>query len=308
MPPPTLSRPDPHYGINADVHPTGPSGLVRKDRVEAIENQTSNEETRTVGVEHNFARSTYWVERVSSLLFFLAIWQGISTFFLEDFILPPPLEVGREIVSIVETGELWEHALFSYQRLFIAFALTLVMGSAIGLAMGMSRWLDGFFRDASVIMFTTPSLIFVLVAGLIFGISYVGPIVAIVVASFSYVSFNLWEGVRSVPKDLMDMGQVYKMRRVARIRHIVMPAVAPYGFQGARFGFAMTWKVALLAEVFGGNSGLGYKMGVAYQSFDVTSLLAWVLSFVLSALFFERLLLQQLENRSLRWRPDVGGG
>lgn len=272
--------------------------------------QTLNDEKPFVVVERKSAsekRSSHWVERVGSLLFFLTIWQGISSFFLEDFILPPPLQVGREMITIVESGELWEHALFSYQRLFIAFALTLLIGSAIGLAMGMSRWLDGFFRDASVIMFTTPSLIFVLVTGLIFGISYVGPIAAIVVASFSYVSFNLWEGVRSVPKELLDMGRAYKMRRVTRIRHIVMPAVAPYAFQGARFAFAMTWKVALLAEVFGGSTGIGYKMGVAYQSFHMSSLLAWVLWFLLSALFFERLVLQQLENRSLRWRPDAGG-
>lgn len=272
--------------------------------------QTFNEGNQSVVVERKSAtekRSSHWIERLASLLFFLAVWQVISTFFLEDFILPPPIEVGREMITIAKSGELWENAVFSYKRLFIAFALTLLVGSAIGLAMGMSRWLDGFFRDFSVIMFTTPSLIFVLVTGLIFGISYVGPIVAIVVASFSYVSFNLWEGVRSVPKDLLDMGRAYKLGRLARIRHIVMPAVAPYAFQGARFAFAMTWKVALLAEVFGGSTGFGYKMGVAYQSFRMTSLLAWVLWFILSALFFERLVLQQLENRSLRWRPDSGG-
>jgi NitT/TauT family transport system permease protein len=240
-------------------------------------------------------------------LLFLAVWQTITMFFLEDFVLPPPAVVGREMVTLLTSGELWEHARFSLQRLFLAFALTLLIGIIVGLAMGMNRWLDGFFRDFSVIMFTTPTLIFVLITGLIFGISYVGPIVAIVLASFSYVSFNLWEGVRAVPKDLLDMGNSYKMRGAARIRHIIIPAVAPYLFQGARFAFAMTWKVALLAEVFGGNQGIGYRMGLAYQSFHMSALLAWVLWFLLSALFFERFVLQQLENRSLRWRPDIGG-
>jgi NitT/TauT family transport system permease protein len=248
-----------------------------------------------------------WMERVAGYVFFIGIWQIFSGAIIEDFILPPPTEVLGEMINIVRTGELWQHGASTFRLIFVAFALTLVLGTAVGVAMGLSRWFDGFFRDGLLIAFSTPGLIFVLVSLMVFGIAAIGPIAAIVACATPYVAINVWEGVKGIPKDIMTMAQSFRMDRATKIRHIVIPAVLPYMFQGMRFGFAITWKIAMLTEVFGGNEGIGFNIRLEFQLFQMGRLLAWVLWFFVSALLLERLVLQRLVDRSLRWRGDVTG-
>jgi NitT/TauT family transport system permease protein len=247
------------------------------------------------------------MERVAGYVFFIGIWQVFSGAIIQDFILPPPSEVLGEMLNIARDGELLRHGVPTFRLIFVAFALTLVIGTAIGVAMGLSSWFDGFFRDGLLVAFSTPGLIFVLVSLMVFGIATIGPIAAIVACATPYVAINVWEGVKGIPSDIMTMAQSFRMDRRTRLRHIVIPAVLPFTFQGMRFGFAITWKIAMLTEVFGGNEGIGFNIRLEFQLFQMGRLLAWVLWFFVSALLLERLVLQRLVDRSLRWRGDVTG-
>lgn len=246
-----------------------------------------------------------WPERVAGYLFFLGIWQVSATYFVEDFVLPTPIAVAEVMWELLESGQLWPNFVDTYTVLLRSFAVGLVAGTVIGVAMGLSRWWDGFFRDALLTIFTTPGLIVVLVCLIVFGLSWIGPLVAIVVMTIPYVGLNVVEGVQAVDKDVLDMAKSFRMPLWRRLRHVVIPAVLPYLFQGMRFGFAISWKIAMLTEVFGGTSGIGYNIRVANISFDMDILLAWVFWFILSALILERLVLQRLVDRSFRWRPEV---
>ncbi|MGH9244517.1 MAG: ABC transporter permease [Acidimicrobiales bacterium] len=245
------------------------------------------------------------IERIAGYVFFIGVWQLLAGVVIEDFILPPPLVVLEEMVRIAGDGLLWEHGAVTFSKILTGFAITLVFGTAVGVLMGLSDWWDGFFRDGLLLSFTTPGLIFVLVSLMVFGISTVGPIVAITLCSIPYVAINVWEGVRAVPSDLLSMARSFRMPRGARIRHIVIPSVMPYLFQGMRFGFAIVWKIAMLVEIFAGNQGIGFNIRLEYQLFRMRTLLAWVLWFFVIAVVLERLVLQRLVNRSLRWRPAV---
>lgn len=249
----------------------------------------------------------YWIERLAGYVFFLGIWQLFSSLVIEDFILPPPTTVVSEMIRIAADGELWQHGRATFSLIFGAFFITLVIGAAIGVLMGLSNWWDGFFRDGLLLAFTTPGLIFVLVSLMVFGIGAIGPIIAIVLCGVPYVAINIWEGVKSIPADVMSMAKAYRVDRVTRIRHIVIPAVLPFLFQAMRFGFSITWKIAMLTEIFGGNQGIGFNIRLEFQLFKMATLLAWVLWFFVAALILERLVLQRLVDRSLRWRPKLAG-
>lgn len=245
-----------------------------------------------------------WIERLLGYVAVLGVWQLVSTYIVEQFILPPPTIVAQRMWELLASGDLWFHGIYTFERIFLGFFITLVLGTAIGVMMGSHRWFDGFFRDGLLIIFTTPGLIVVLLSLLAFGISYIGPLFSIVLISLPYVAINVWEGVRAVPRDLIDMSQSFGMSRSYRIRHVVIPSVAPYLFQGMRFGFAISWKIAMLAEIFGSNRGIGFSMRVAHQQFQIRGLIAWTLWFFVIALILERGVLQRLINHSLRWRPD----
>ena len=160
--------------------------------------------------------------------------------------------------EILGSGDFWENFWATVKHLIIGFTIAFVLGTALGIAMGRSPYWNGFFRDYVMVTLTMPGLIFALIAVMIFGLSALGPIVAIVLTSMPHITVNVVEGVRAIPRDLLDMATAYGVDRRTRLRSVIFPALAPYLFTAVRYGFAIAWKITALTELFGGADGVGY--------------------------------------------------
>ena len=94
-------------------------------------------------------------------------------------------------------------------------------------------------------------------------------------------------------------------RRATRgkaLRHVVLPTLAPYIAAAARSGLSLVWKIVLVVELLGRPNGVGFEIGIAFQLFDVTRILAYALAFVVVIMAIETFLVQPLERRVSRWR------
>jgi NitT/TauT family transport system permease protein len=249
-------------------------------------------------------RQRYLLWRIAGYVLFIGAWAFISSL-TEPYILPSPVAVLRKMVEVVGRDDFWVNIFATLRHLAIGFTLAFVIGSAIGIAMGRSAYWDAFFRDYVMLTLTTPGLVFALVCVMIFGLLDIGPIVAIVLTSFAHVTVNVVEGVRAIPRELMDMATAYGVPRSTRIRNIVLPAVAPFLFTAIRYGFAIAWKITALTELFGQTDGVGIQIRVEFLFFDIAGVLAWAFFLVGFALVMERLVLQRLERRFFRWRPKA---
>lgn len=251
--------------------------------------------------ESNLA--TRILPRVAGYVVFLSLWTWASGTLISAALLPSPLDILREMASIVSSGELWIHFGSTIRKIAIGYSIAYVIGVSVGIAMGR-RWWEGFFRDWVVMLLTTPGLVFALLAAMVFGFSPLGPIWAIVVTSFPFVTINVAEGVKALPKDLFDMSRAFEVSPSRRIRHVVLPFLAPYLFAALRYGFSVAWKIVTLTELFGSSRGIGFMMRTEFQLFNITGLLAWIFFFFAFALFLEKLL-QRGEKRFFRWRQSV---
>ena len=249
-------------------------------------------------------RQRYLLWRIGGYVLLVGAWALISSL-TEPYILPSPLEVLREMGEVVRRDDFWVNVFATLNHLAIGFTIAFFLGTAIGIAMGRSPYWDGFFRDYVMLTLTTPGLVFALICVMIFGLLDIGPIVAIVLTSFAHVTVNVVEGVRAIPRELMDMATAYGVDRRTRIRNIVLPAVAPFLFVAVRYGFAIAWKITALTELFGQTDGVGIQIRVEFLFFDIAGVLAWAFFLVGFALVMERLVLQRLERRFFRWRPKA---
>lgn len=249
-------------------------------------------------------RQRYLLWRIAGYVLFVGAWALVSSL-TEPYILPSPLEVLREMGEVVRRDDFWINVFATLRHLAIGFTIAFVLGTVIGIAMGRSPYWDGFFRDYVMLTLTTPGLVFALICVMIFGLSTLAPIVAIVLTSFPHITVNVVEGVRAIPRDLMDMATAYGVDRRTRIRNIVLPAIAPFLFTAIRYGFAIAWKITALTELFGQTDGVGIQIRVEFLFFDIAGVLAWAFFLVGFALVMERLVLQRLERRFFRWRPKA---
>lgn len=284
-----------------------PSSLPKEAR-KGLSNVTTTETAAPSNLQGGRAATrevlNRWLPRTAGYAAFLLVWTWASGTLVSAALLPSPAAILGEMVEIVRSGDFGIHFGSTIQKIAIGYGVAYGLGTAIGILMG-NRWWDGFFRDWVVALLTTPGLVFALVAAMVFGFSPVGPIVAIAVTSFPFVTVNVAEGVKAIPKDLLDMAKAFKVDRRHRVRHVVLPFLAPYMFTAFRYGFSIAWKIATLTELFGSSRGIGFMMRREYQLFNVTGLLAWIFFFFAFALLLEKVVLQRAITRFFRWRQEV---
>ena len=83
---------------------------------------------------------------------------------------------------------------------------------------------------------------------------------------------------------------------------MVLPQLTPYIMAAARSGLALIWKIVLVVELLGRSDGVGFQIQLFFQLFDVPSILAYTLAFVVVVQAIELAILQPLERRANRWR------
>jgi NitT/TauT family transport system permease protein len=272
---------------------------------------TVEAEARTRTTEEDLAREarrkqriSTWTWRLAGYVFFLGIWELASGWLMSERLLPGPSTVFRTFGELWASGEVPGAFAVTLTRIGIGFAIAFVVGALVGILM-QNRWLAGFFRDAVTIGVTTPGLIWALITAIIFGNRPAGPLLAIVLTTFAIISVNVSEGIKSLPKDLIDMSRSFGVGVLRRNRHIVVPHLAPFLFTGVRFGFSLAWKVTVLTEVFASSSGIGFEMRTATQLFRLDEFLTWILAFYVLALFLEKVVLEAIERRFFAWRQEL---
>jgi NitT/TauT family transport system permease protein len=201
---------------------------------------------------------------------------------------------------------LYETLGISLLRLFAGFAVSMVVGTAIGLGMGLSKSVDAFFHDWVMAILAMPALVWALFLGLVFGFGSTGPVLATILAGIPFVIINVREGVRNTPRELFDMASAFDVPRNRMTRHLLIPSLMPFMFAAARYGFSVGWKGLVLAEVFASDRGMGWMIKFWYDAHRSFAVVGYAFFFVIFAFFLEKFVFDKLYARAFRWRPDAG--
>jgi len=237
---------------------------------------------------------------------FLGIWAFFAAFVLEPYVLPSPGRVAIRMWGLLTSGLVFTNFGWSFLKTMAGWALALSIGIPIGLLMGRYRYARAFFHDFVYIFANVPLLVYAVIALVIFGISPWGPAFVVALEAFTGIAINTAAGVESVDRGLLAMSRSFHRKSGQTARSIVFPSIVPFLFASGRVSFANSWKLAALAETFGGRVGVGFQLEKAFQTFSVESLLAWMFYFVIFVISAERLLITPLERRVFAWRDPAG--
>ncbi len=255
---------------------------------------------RIAGSLRRFVLHRRWL----AFLLVLVAWQFLTTRMVSG-LFPTPVGVAEATYDIVVSGLFFEHLADSFLRIGIGFAVAMLLGMVLGILMGSRRFWEQFFQDVLVVMISLPGLIYALLSVIVFGLGLLAPVMAIMAASVPFIAVNIREGVKSIDKDLLDMGRAYRVPEGKVLRQIVMPSLLPFVMAAIRIGFTIAWKVSVLTEVFGATTGIGYMMRVSFQLFRLRHIMAWGLLFGGVMLLIEYGILLPAERYFARWRPKV---
>ncbi|MBC7736714.1 MAG: ABC transporter permease [Candidatus Saccharibacteria bacterium] len=240
--------------------------------------------------------------RALSLGALLAVWIIVAALAADPMFLRQPWALMQPLVKAIGSGTLLYHLGMTLWRVIWAFVLAMSIGTGLGLLMGrqpaIDRWLDPWL----VVFLNLPALVLIVLCYLWIGLNETAAICAVVLNKIPNVNTILREGARALDPGIGAMAQVYRMPPLARLRHVVLPQLAPYLTGAARSGIAVIWKIVLVVEFLGRSNGIGFQIHMYFQLFNVTMVLVYALSFIVVMLAVEWLFLQPAEIRVRRWR------
>ena len=216
-------------------------------------------------------------------------------------ILVSPGQVAEAVQELVRSGELWLHLRASLLRLATGYGVGVGLGLAYGLVAGALPSVEALFGPTFHAVRQVPSIAFIPMLILMFGVEETFKIVVVAKSTFFPVALATVEAVRGVPRRYRDVARVYRVRGLALARFILLPAVVPPVVTGLRIALGRSWMVLVAAEILAAESGLGQMMERGRQMLRLDVVLVGVLVTGLAGFALERGM-RVLERRLGRWR------
>lgn len=215
---------------------------------------------------------------------------------------PTPIMVAVEFWQLASGGPLFPDLAKTLSRALSAFVLAMALGTALGIALGRQPFLDRLLSAWLVVGLNLPAIVVAILLYIWLGLTEWALIAAVVINKMPLVAVTVREGVRSFSADYAELGSVLRLDFRQRLAALYWPQLVPYLLTASRTGLSLIWKIVLVFEVLGSDGGVGYRIGVLFQFFDVAGILAYTAAFIGCVLAFEYGVLRPWEGRALRWR------
>jgi NitT/TauT family transport system permease protein len=231
----------------------------------------------------------------------VVVWSLVSSKY-GAYVLPSPLQVLAGFVEIVRSGDIWKHTVASLSRILVGFGGAVVISLLLALAAFVSRAARGVVHDVVAILNATSVFVWIVISIIWFGLSAWAPIFTTFMITLPVVASNLVEGVESVDRRLLEMGDVYRLDGRQKFTSIVVPSTLPYLIAGMKIGFGLALKVSVVAEIFGVTTGIGYIMNYSREILATQMVFAWAIVMVVIMLVTDKLVFDTLSRRLGAWR------
>jgi sulfonate transport system permease protein len=219
-------------------------------------------------------------------------------------ILPAPRLVAQTLGELISSGELLQHCGISLARVTGGFLLGGALGLLLGTAMGLSRRVEQYVYPLFHALNQVPVLGWLPLAMMVFGIGESLKVVIIAQASLVPIAINVFEGIRRVPRQYVEVARVFEFSRGQYLRKVVFPATVPSLFVGLRYGLTLAWLSLVTVELLASSEGLGFLIVWGRQLFQLDLVLVAIISIGVVGLLLDQGL-ARLEARLLHWRPKA---
>jgi len=218
-------------------------------------------------------------------------------------LLPTLPKILRTLLAGLLDGSMALHAGYTLYRVLLGFALAVIVGVPLGIAMARLRRAEAFFLPLVSTLMPIPSLAWVPVFILWFGLGNTVTVLVVFYAAMFPMSLNTWAGVRSVNPLWLRAAGAMGARERTLFWKIIIPGASPFLIAGLRQAFLRSWIAVVGAEMLAASDwGLGWVIFDAKEFLNADVMLASLIVIGAIGLAFERLVFGSLERTTvLRW-------
>jgi nitrate/nitrite transport system permease protein len=227
----------------------------------------------------------------------LIVWQVLC--WSPDARLPGPLTVLQETWDPLIVNPFFDNGgtdkglglqiLASLGRVAIGFSLSAIVGIALGIMIGLSRWIYSAVDPIFQVLRTVPPLAWLPLALAAFQQANPSAIFVIFITSIWPIIINTTVGVQQIPQDYRNVARVLRLSGPKFFFKILIPSAVPYIFTGLRIGIGLSWLAIVAAEMLTGGVGIGFFIWDAYNSSRTSEIILALVYVGLVGLLLDRL-------------------
>jgi NitT/TauT family transport system permease protein len=242
----------------------------------------------------------------------LAVWQALVwSQWRPSYVLPGPARVFGEMFELFGTGKFWLAAATTLRRAATGFALSIVIGTVLGVVVWGSVTLRRALGSFITGLQSMPSIAWFPFAILVFRLSESAILSVVILGAAPAIANGLIAGVDQIPVLLLRAGRVLGARGLNSLVHVVLPAALPGYVAGLKQGWAFAWRSLMAGEllvIIESRPSLGSELQFARELSDAPGLLAIMMVVLLIGILVDGLVFTQLENGIRRRRGLVEAG
>jgi sulfonate transport system permease protein len=196
-------------------------------------------------------------------------------------LVPPPSVIFATFAELWKAGELQRHILVTTGRVAAGFAIGVITGTVVGAIAGYSALIRRLIDPTMQALRSIPSIAWVPIFVLWFGIFETSKITLIAVGVFFPVYLGVMGAIMSVDRKLVEVGRAFRLSSPAMVRRILLPAVLPHYVIALRSGLGLGWMFVVAAELLGASEGLGYLLIDGQQLGKPAEIVAAIVAFAI---------------------------
>jgi NitT/TauT family transport system permease protein len=218
-------------------------------------------------------------------------------------LLPTLPMIAKTLVTMLLDGSMLGHASHTLSRVLFGFALAVLVALPLGILMARFRAVEGFFLPLASALMPIPSLAWVPVFILWFGLGDTVAILIVFYAATFPMLLNTWSGVRAVNPLWLRAAGAMGANEGALFWKVIIPGAFPFIITGMRQAFLRAWIAVVGAEMIAASSwGLGWVIFDAKEFLNADVMMASLAVIGAIGFAFERLVFGSLERATVqRW-------
>lgn len=228
------------------------------------------------------------------VLFSLNIWSA--------HIFPSPLQVAQDLAYGIADGTLLFGIGTSMWRLTVGLIISIVVGMTLGIFMARIESVNQTIGSIVLGLQSIPSVAWVPLALLWFGLSDAGIIFVTVASSLFAVTINTYSGMKNVPTSYIAAARNMGASGAQLITNVMLPAAFPYLISGFKQGWAFAWRGVIGAEIIFSFLGLGFLLNVGRELNDISQVFAIMFIIMIIGILIDGFVFKKMETKVMaRW-------
>jgi len=213
------------------------------------------------------------------------------------YIFPTPWGVGESLGAGFQDHSFWIAISVSMKRMLLGYGISVMLGMVLGLAVATNKFLEDTMGGLLVSLQSLPSICWLPLAVLWFGLTEKAILFVVVMGSLLSVTIAMEDGRKQMPKIYGMAGRNLGARGFKLFWYVLLPASLPFIISGLKQGWAFAWRSLISGEMIFVSLGLGQLLMMGRDLNDMSQVIAVMILIIAIGYIVDGLVFKTVERR-----------